>query len=158
MKRSRNGSKNMIFKNWLDTRPKMETHDPNVYPTILGGVSRGFWTPFLNRVARSAIFWHFERPDLKTESKNLAKHPPKWLGRHLGHAFSFSGEYQANFWKSYFLGPFYPLKRPKNENGSYFFVYGSIILKFFVVALLTYTHHWLTAISKIQKKVFFGTP
>ena len=21
-----------IFKNWLDTRPKMETHDPNVYP------------------------------------------------------------------------------------------------------------------------------
>ena len=29
-----------IFKNWLDTRPKMETHEPNVYPTILGGVSR----------------------------------------------------------------------------------------------------------------------
>ena len=44
-----------IFKNWLDTRPKMETHDPNVYPTILGGVSRGFWTPFLDRGARSAI-------------------------------------------------------------------------------------------------------
>ena len=38
----------------------METHEPNVYPTILGGVSRGFWTPFLNRVARSAIFWHFK--------------------------------------------------------------------------------------------------
>ena len=45
--------------------------------------------------------WHFERPDLKTESKNLAKHPPKWLGRHLGHAFPFSGEYQANFEKSH---------------------------------------------------------
>merc|ERR1711888_427573 len=28
VKRSPNGSKNMIFKNWLDTRPKMETHDP----------------------------------------------------------------------------------------------------------------------------------
>ena len=41
--------------------------------------------------------WHFERPDLRTESKNLAKHPPKWLGRHLGHAFPFSGEYQAKF-------------------------------------------------------------
>ena len=26
------------------------------------------------------------------------------------------------------------------------------------MALLTYTHHWLTAISKILKKVFFGTP
>ena len=50
----------MIFENWPDTRAKMETHDPNVYPTILGGVSRGFWTPFLNRVARSAIFWHLK--------------------------------------------------------------------------------------------------
>ena len=56
----KNRPKNMFFKNWLDTRPKMETHDPNVYPTILGGVSRGFWTPFLNWVARSAIFWHLK--------------------------------------------------------------------------------------------------
>ena len=79
VKRAPNGSKNIIFKNWLDTRPKMETHDPNVYPTILGGVL------------------HFERPDLRTESKNLAKHPPKWWGRQLGHVFPFSGEYQANF-------------------------------------------------------------
>ena len=45
-----------IFKNWLDTRPKMETHEPNVYPTILGGVSRGFWSPFEDSGARSAIF------------------------------------------------------------------------------------------------------
>ena len=36
VKRLKNGSKNLIFKNWLDTRPKMETHDPNVYPTIMG--------------------------------------------------------------------------------------------------------------------------
>ena len=57
-KRLKNGRKYAIFQNWLDTRPKMETHDPNVYPTILGGVSRGFWTPFLDRGARSAIFWH----------------------------------------------------------------------------------------------------
>ena len=35
-----------IFKNWLDTRLKMETHEPRVYPTILGGVLRGFWSPF----------------------------------------------------------------------------------------------------------------
>ena len=47
-----------IFKIWLDTRPKMEMHDPNVYPTILGGVSRGFWSPFEDLGARSAIFWH----------------------------------------------------------------------------------------------------
>ena len=40
----------------------------------------------------SAKKWHFERPNLTTDSKNLAKHPPKWLGRHLGHAFPFSGE------------------------------------------------------------------
>ena len=97
VKRAPNGSKNMIFKIWLDTRPKMETHDPNVYPTILGGVSRGFWNPFLYSGAQSAIFWHFERPDLRTDSKNLAKHPPKWLGRHLVHAFPFLGEYQAIF-------------------------------------------------------------
>ena len=25
-----------IFKNWLDARPKMETHEPRVYSTILG--------------------------------------------------------------------------------------------------------------------------
>ena len=50
----------MIFKNWLDTRPKMETHDPNVYLTILGGVSRGFWTPFLDPGAQSAIFWRLK--------------------------------------------------------------------------------------------------
>ena len=46
----------LVFKNWLKTHPKSETHDPNVYTTILGGVSRGFWTPFLDRGARNAIF------------------------------------------------------------------------------------------------------
>ena len=49
-----------IFKNWLDTRPKMETHEPRVYPTILGGVSRGFWSPFEDLGAQSAIFWHLK--------------------------------------------------------------------------------------------------
>ena len=32
----------------------METHEPNVYPTILGGVSQGFWSPFLDLGAWSA--------------------------------------------------------------------------------------------------------
>ena len=49
-----------IFKIWLDTRPKMEMHDPNVYPTILGGVSQGFWSPFLHLGVQSATFWHLK--------------------------------------------------------------------------------------------------
>ena len=49
-----------IFKIWLDTRPKMEIHDPNVYPTILGGVSRGFWGLLEALGAQSAIFWHLK--------------------------------------------------------------------------------------------------
>ena len=50
----------VIFKNWLDTRLKMETHEPRVYPTILGGVSRGFWSLFEDLGAQSAIFWHLK--------------------------------------------------------------------------------------------------
>ena len=38
----------------------METDEPNVYPTILVGVSRGFWSPFKDLDARSAIFWHLK--------------------------------------------------------------------------------------------------
>ena len=38
----------------------METHEPNVYPTILEGVLRDFWSPFLDLGARSAIFWHLK--------------------------------------------------------------------------------------------------
>ena len=49
-----------IFKNWLDTGLKMETHEPRVYPTILVGVSWGFWSPFKDLDARSAIFWHLK--------------------------------------------------------------------------------------------------
>ena len=32
----------------------MEMHEPNVYPIILGGVLRGFWSPFLDLSAQSA--------------------------------------------------------------------------------------------------------
>ena len=79
----------------------------------------GTWKRALLAFSR-AKKWHFERPDLRTESKNLAKHPPKWLGRHLGHAFPFSGEYQANHVFRAVRSSFYTLKRPKNENSSYF--------------------------------------
>ena len=86
-----------IFKIWLDTRPKMEMHDPNVYPTILGGVSQGFWGLLEALGARSAIFWHlktgtfaksarFQVPKNGTsgaETKKrrplfVANYPPKW--------------------------------------------------------------------------------
>ena len=47
-----------VFQNWLDTRPKIKTQDPNVCSIILGGVSRRFWNPLLDLGARSALFWH----------------------------------------------------------------------------------------------------
>ena len=77
-----------IFKNWLDTRPKMETHEPNVYPTILGGVLQGFWSPFEDLGAQSAIFWHlktsafaksarFQVPKNGTSSAQIFERTPK---------------------------------------------------------------------------------
>ena len=59
-KTRKNGRKYAIFKNWIDTRLKMETHEPNLYSTILGGVSRGFWTLFLDWGARNVFFWHLK--------------------------------------------------------------------------------------------------
>ena len=38
----------------------MEPHEPNVYPSILRGVSRGFWSLFLDWGAGSAILWHLK--------------------------------------------------------------------------------------------------
>ena len=67
----------------------METHDPNnVYPTTLGGVSRGFWSLFLDWGAQSAIFWHFKTgtfaksarfqvPKNGTSSAQIQKRTPK---------------------------------------------------------------------------------
>ena len=63
----------VIFKIWLDTRLKMEMHDPDVYPTILGGVSRGFWSPFEDFSARSAIFWHSKMGTFALFGKHLTQ-------------------------------------------------------------------------------------
>ena len=38
----------------------METHEPNLYSAILGGVSRGFWSRFLDRGTQSAVFRPFK--------------------------------------------------------------------------------------------------
>ena len=83
-----NNKKYGIFQNWLDTHPKMETHDPNVYPTILGGVSRGFWSPFLDLGARSALLpkvpifkCQNDTSDDETKKPRLLSDvniPPKW--------------------------------------------------------------------------------
>ena len=53
--------------------------------------------------------WHFERPNLRTDSKNLTKHPLNWWGRHLVPTFPFLGKYQANFEKLHILYPFGPI-------------------------------------------------
>ena len=84
-----------FFKNWLDTRPKMETHEPRLYPTILGGVLRGFWSPFLDLGARSAIFWHlktgtfgksarFQMALRASKSKNGLQKPRETLPKMVG--------------------------------------------------------------------------
>ena len=57
-----------IFKNWLDTRLKMETHEPNVYPTILGGVSK--WA----LLAKVPVFKRQKMELRAPKSKSLAKH------------------------------------------------------------------------------------
>ena len=59
-----------------------------------------FTPPFWQKCPfSSAKKWHFERQNLRTDSKNLRKHSLKWWGQHLVQSFLFSGEYQANFWK-----------------------------------------------------------
>jgi len=50
---------------------------------------------------------HFERPNLGTDSKNLAKHPQKWFTRHLVHAFSIFGRVSSQFLKIMFLEVFW---------------------------------------------------
>ena len=82
----------------------------------LGTESAIFWKR-AHLAFSSAKKWHFGRPNLRTDYKNLAKHPSKWWGRLLVHAFQLSGEYQANYEKShifYRFGPLLPNKRGQN--------------------------------------------
>ena len=115
----------------------METLDPNVYPTILGGVSQGFWTPFIDQGARSAIFWHvktgtfgksahFQVPKIGTSSAPIFERTPKtsrntpqngwvdiWFMR-FGFWVGFKPIFENRAFSG-FLEPFYPLKRPKTS-------------------------------------------
>ena len=59
--------------------------------------------------------WHFGRPNLKTDSKKTAKHPPKWWIRHLIHAFFTFWWVLSQFLKIVFLDSFraiFPAKWP----------------------------------------------
>ena len=96
MKRLKSDRKYAILKNWLYTRPKMETHYSNVYPTILGGVSRGFWTLFLYFCARSAIFRH-----LKIDTFAESGH---FIGSTAGTKFK-----KSVFWDTLIAGPTYKI-------------------------------------------------
>ena len=76
-KRVKNGKKYAIFKNWLDTRLKMEMREPNLYSTILGDVSRGFWSLFLDWGARKANFLHLKTGTLgKSARFQVPKNDP----------------------------------------------------------------------------------
>ena len=53
----------------------------------------------------SAKKWHFEHPNLRTESKNLAKHPPKMVGKTFGSCVSIFGRVSSQILEIMFLEP-----------------------------------------------------
>ena len=115
-----------------------------------------FWGVFRQKCPfSSAKKWHFERPNLRTDSKNLAKHPPKWWGRHLVHSFPFSGEYQANFWKLHILAPpgaLFPLPRTPNFKWS---VKWHLWVYKFETCFLGSPNHLETALWRSKKNSIF---
>ena len=71
LKQLKNDNKYAFFQNSLINCPKMETHEPNgVFSRIdFWGVSRGFWSPFLDLGARGPIFCHLKRALLSKKTK-----------------------------------------------------------------------------------------
>ena len=64
--------------------------------------------------------WDFECPNLRIDSGNPAKHPPKWWGRHLFHVFTIFGQVLSKFSNLLILanfGPFSHVKRAKTRFG-----------------------------------------
>ena len=133
-KRHKNDKKYAIFQNLLITRPKML----NAWNKCLIHHFGGCFARFLNSVlnfgrSKSHFFslkkghfqqkwpllgtkkWDFERPKLRTESKNLAKHPTKWWIRHLFRAFSIFGRELSKFWKIAFFFSFLALFSPYKD-------------------------------------------
>ena len=140
----------MIFKNWLDTPPKMETHDPTVKTGTFAKSAR-------LRVPKNGT----SSAPIYERSPKISRNTPQndwvdiWVMR-----FHFRASIKPIFENHVFRAvwsPFYPLKRPKNENGWYFFVYGSIILNFCWVAPLTYTPLVKRNKQNFKKSVFRDT-
>ena len=124
-KRPQNGPKNAIFKNWPKIRPKVINAWIKCLVYHFGGCFAGFLESVL-RFGRpkchflalknghfwrkcpfsSAKKWHFGRPNLRTDSKNPAKHPQKWWNRYLIHAFITFEWVLSQFWEIVFFRPF----------------------------------------------------
>ena len=163
-------SKYAIFQNWLDTRTKMEMHDPNVHPIILGGVKWGFWSLFLDLGAQSAIFWHLKTgtfallecqkmalwaPKSSNGLQKPRETPPKMMRFHF--RASIKPIFENHFFRAV-SGPFHPLYETKISNRSPSVVYGSITLKFFRGLWEPFCTSGSTDETKFKKSVFFGTP
>ena len=156
----------------------METNEPNVYPTILGVVSRGFWSPFLDVGARSAIFWHlktgtfnksacFQVPKSGTWSAQIFERTPKtsrntpqnggvdiWFIRF--HFWASSKPIFENYLFYVCQELFSHYHGPQTSSGLPSGIYGSINLKIVFWALLTTLNMPCDGRKKIPKFYFFG--
>ena len=70
----------------------------------------------------------------------------------------FLQDFSAKIRFLHILARFYTLKTAENWNQSLRIVYGSIILKFFLVAQVTHTHQWFDRQNYRRKKSFLGHP
>ena len=102
--------------------------------------------------------WEFERPNLRTESKNLVKHPPKWWIRHLIHAFPFQGGIKPNLKNRIFpivLELFFP-STEQNQKMACKKSLWSIMLNICLWSLLTQWHRMSRNKDKNFEKIICG--
>ena len=124
-KMAQNWPKMSKFQNPLNTHPKMVNACNKCQTYHFGGCFAGFPESVLRfRHSKSHFLslekghfrqkcpllgtkkWDFERPNLRTDSGNPAKHPPKWWGRHLFHVFTIFGRVLSKFSNLLILGQF----------------------------------------------------
>ena len=101
---------------------------------------------------------HFERPNLRTDSKNLAKHRPKWWGRHLAHSFPFLGKSKPIFENCLFYvcqELFSHYHGRQTSSGLPSGIYGSINFKKKNLGSPNHPEHALRWTKKSSKKLFF---
>ena len=124
-KMAQNWPKMSKFQNPLNTHPKMVNACNKCQTYHFGGCFAGFPESVLRfRHSKSHFLslekghfrqkcpllgtkkWDFERPNLRTDSGNPAKHPPKWWGRHLFHVFTIFGRVLSKFSNLLIFGQF----------------------------------------------------